>query len=355
MFLPILRKRRQRSVDEAPTSPNNNVNINININSAGTGTTIVQATGTNVVDDNWSEPRSPRTRSPSIAIPTSPRMALPTWGYNIGTTDEIVYSKTCRGKDTCEIRFNVPKLIRPPSYLYYTVTNMHQNYLSYAKSRSIPQLRGKTPKKIDDVIDCFPALYVSSLRKKIFRENLKTRAFNASEIVYPAGLTAESFFNDTFTLPGIKLSENGIAWKIDRETMFQPGTNKEHYTPRINNLLSNEHFIVWMRLSAFSNVEKLYGIINQPIEPRNYTMIIENRYNSYAFKGEKSFFISNTQWFGAKNHFLAILFLVTGLLALVIALAVLGLHVMAPRKPAFFDPDLLKRELAKLNLENAAN
>jgi len=288
-----------------------------------------------------------------ICIPLG--AAILAGSYNIGTTDEIVYSKTCRGKDTCEIRFNVPKLIRPPSYLYYTVTNMHQNYLSYAKSRSIPQLRGKTPKKIDDVIDCFPALYVSSLRKKIFRENLKTRAFNASEIVYPAGLTAESFFNDTFTLPGIKLSEKGIAWKIDRETMFQPGTNKEHYTPRINNLLSNEHFIVWMRLSAFSNVEKLYGIINQPIEPRNYTMIIENRYNSYAFKGEKSFFISNTQWFGAKNHFLAILFLVTGLLALVIALAVLGLHVMAPRKPAFFDPDLLKRELAKLNLENAAN
>ena len=84
-------------------------------------------------------------------------------------------------------------------------------------------------------------------------------------------------------------------------------------------------------------------------------MLINNRYPANAFESGKKFFITNTQWFGGSNFFLGTAYLVVGLSALVIASLILATHILHPRSPAGSDPDLIRRELAKLNFEQSSN
>lgn len=253
----------------------------------------------------------------------------------------------------CLLEFNVKETIRPPSYLYYVVTNMYQNARQYVKSRSDVQLQGKRPRKRVDVMNCDPALY----RPEIPQSQRQT--FNLSQFLNPCGLTALSRFNDTLTLcrddiceTTVQLGKKGIAWRTDRNDKFGPGKTSD-FTPETNALLTDEDFIVWMRLSAFTRVEKLYGIIREELQPGTYYMRIESRYPVEDFKGQKLFFISNTKWFGARNHFLGAAYLTAGLASLLIATLVLVAHVLHPRRPAHADPDLIRRELAKLNVQYA--
>ncbi len=235
---------------------------------------------------------------------------------------------------------------------------MHQNLREYVKSRSDVQLRGLTPTKADEVKDCYPMLYVDAYANRS-QSYLFENPFNTSEIRNPCGLTAASKFNDTFTMcrdsnctdkKGItRLSTEGIAWPTDIAYKFGAG-EEPHFSPKVNELLMDEAFLVWMRLSTFSRVEKLYARIEQPIRKGAYYMHVNSIYPVASFRGKKQFFISSTKWFGARNHFVGVLYTTVGVLALVVALVVLGTHVVYPRPPAHFDPDLIRGKLAKLSL-----
>jgi len=48
-----------------------------------------------------------------------------------------------------------------------------------------------------------------------------------------------------------------------------------------NNL--KEHFIVWMQIESFQNFRKLWGRIEEDIEPGNYTFLIHNS-NIFVFQ-----------------------------------------------------------------------
>lgn len=281
-----------------------------------------------------------------------------------GSGDIIYSNKTLcvPDEEVCRFTFNLPRPVPKPSYLYYAVLNMHQNYLPYVTSRSDKQLRGVTPKEIGEVENCFPKLYVDQFAIRTL-DNAREADFNISEILNPCGLTALSFFNDSFTLCHdtprnnrepckrvVKTSETGIAWDTDKKYVFNAG-RAPHFTNETNSLLDNEHFMVWMRLSGFSRVEKLYARIDESLPAGNLTMDVRSVYNVTGWDGEKLFYISNTKWFGGKNTFLGVLYLTTGLTSLLIALLVLVWHIKYPRKPAQFAPDLLKRELAKLSMQ----
>lgn len=83
--------------------------------------------------------------------------------------------------------------------------------------------------------------------------------------------------------------------------------------------VTNEHFIVWMRTAGLPNFRKLWGKINEKLEPGKYSVEISNVYDVKSFEGKKSFVLSTTNALGGKNYFLAICYIVVGSLCIVFA------------------------------------
>lgn len=281
-------------------------------------------------------------------------------------TDRITYhdvvdcdvGPTFNATQVCTVEFEVEKEIRAPSYMYYSVRNMFQNARKYVKSRSDVMMQGMLPEVRLDVSNCAPILYRDGIEGD-------DGDFDNTAFEYPCGLTARSRFNDTFRMcyddkcegKEVAFAKKGIAWTTDVNHKFQPGTAPQFKIPSepdnrtANELLVDEDFIVWMRLSAFSDFDKLYGIINEDIPPGTYHMRIESNYPVAGFDGGKQFYISTTAWFGAKNTFLGGALLAVGGSCLLIACILLARHVLNPRPPASSDPTIVLRELAKLNLD----
>lgn len=262
----------------------------------------------------------------------------------------------------CTVPFTVERRIPAPSYLYYALTEFHQNTRKYARSRSDQQLRGMVPKSELFVANCEPYLYKENSTKG-------ARGFQPEEFHLPCGLTAWSRFNDTFELcrdepeaddakqecqRPVPLRKRGIAWSADKEKKFQAGSAPV-FDDEANEILEDEDFMVWMRLSTFKNFHKLYRIIETDLDPGTYYMRINSRYPVASFDGDKRFFITTMTWFGQSNLFLGILMLVTGILALLIAVGVLFRDVTKPRPPVAQNPDELLVALARLNCEFSEN
>ena len=245
---------------------------------------------------------------------------------------------------TCIIKFTLNETIPAPSYLYYSLKNFHQNARKYAKSRSDIMNQGDVPKALFDVQNCDPYLYKDP-------ETGGDNGFDVSEFIYPCGLTARSFFNDTFELFRDKQlddivtnSSENIAWLTDRRYKFGAGP-VDVFGEEANANLTNEDFMVWMRLSAFPNFDKLHRIITEDlVEGSTYYMRIGPNFPVSSFGGAKGFHITTVQWFGARNPFLGTAYLVTGVSALIIAIILLAKHVVSPKSPTIIDPAILLRE-----------
>lgn len=282
----------------------------------------------------------------------------------------VSYNDKCE-KETCTVKFNTSRAITPNSYLYYTLSNYHQNAREYVKSRSDVMDQGQIPKVKLDVENCDRWLCEENPEAGTHCLGDPNGGLNTDAFIYPCGLTARSLFNDTFVIckvppnddqcdDKVKISEKGIAWGTDVKYKFRPGDDPEfsqenQYLCRTaNDLLTDEHFIVWMRLSAFSTFDKLYAIIEEELEAgRLYYMMIKNNYNVSGFGGGKGFFITQTTWFGNGNGFLGTAYLIVGMTSLIIAIILLLKHVINPSSPTNIDPSLLLREhLAKLEVSD---
>jgi len=84
--------------------------------------------------------------------------------------------------------------------------------------------------------------------------------------------------------------------------------------------MENEHFIVWMRTAGLPDFRKLWGRIEENLEPGTYEIGVFSNYPVEKFDGRKSWVISTTNELGGKNLFLAICYIVVGVLCLVFAL-----------------------------------
>lgn len=218
-----------------------------------------------------------------------------------------------RGRPTplnCSIRVDLEKDTGAPTFMYYGLVNYFQNARNYIKSRSAEQLRGDSNPSTGECEDAGKGI-----------------DFAEDKPVVPCGLTAFSRFNDTFRLcrdpkcvDEIPLRKRGIAWDIDREKRFLPGkVGSDGYTPASNALVTDEDFMVWMRLATYNNFHKLYRIIDEPLTKGTYYVIIEAAYPVEQFDGEKFIFFSETTWFGGRSRFLGVSYLVVGGLSLVAA------------------------------------
>lgn len=75
-----------------------------------------------------------------------------------------------------------------------------------------------------------------------------------------------------------------------------------------------------MRTAGLPNFRKLYGKFTEDLQPGQYTMVIQNNYDVSSYDGKKSFVLSTTNALGGKNYFLAICYIVVGVLCIVFAL-----------------------------------
>ncbi|GAB0494221.1 hypothetical protein MMPV_005512 [Pyropia vietnamensis] len=260
----------------------------------------------------------------------------------------------------CVLPLVVPRSIQAPSYFYYRVTGMQQNARRYVKSRSHKQLRGEWPLSAEELRQCDPLTFVgdtlinggSGVDEDVADEDGRPRR----EVLVPCGLTAASEFNDTLTLCAdkqcaspIPLSTDGIAWAADSEVSFQPRIPVVRpWTPAINERITSPRFQVWMRLSAFANFDKLYGIIRTDLPADTYYVRVASRFPVAPFGGTKAVFVANTAWFGGRNVFLGVLYVVVGLLCLVSGSAFLTYHLVRPRRRAYDDPALVQAALVRL-------
>ncbi len=278
--------------------------------------------------------------------------------------------------ETCTLQFTAPQDMKPPVLIHYELTNFHQNHRSYAFSRDDFQLAGRSSGQ-DDISaqDCHPLNKLGDIT------------------LNPCGFIANTFFNDAFTLqPGAKdangdelvMVEDGISWQSDLEYRFaMPDGYKqalcevcdasccEDYgfsctTPTISkkdgfcyayhypsenstqylyetypNMISplehvtNEHFVVWMRVATRPQFRKLYGYIEQTIpEGTQFSIDINLNYVVESFGGTKALIISTNTIIGGKNIYVGQTFYYIGFFCLFCGVFFATKHWFRPRKIA---------------------
>ena len=300
--------------------------------------------------------------------------------YNVNTTICGI-GEEYNARRLCNVTFTAPRDMVPPILIHYEISNFHQNHRAYYKSRDLFQLNGQVGNQASiDAEMCEPL----------------NRLGNIS--IHPCGLIANTFFNDQFSLVGgfdvngstLVMREDGIAWQSDVDyafaqppefnmsecsqcdasccnsgdscigglPYFDPKTEKcyrfyypmddttqflyETYPNVISPLegVTNEHFIVWMRIATQPNFRKLYGWIDQPIfENTTLTFQIESNWVVTRFRGSKALVISTTSIFGGRNPYLAPVFIYVGYFCFLAGAFFTLKHTLRPRKLA--DPAYL--------------
>eukprot|EP00189_Rhodosorus_marinus_P007857 CAMPEP_0184752548 /NCGR_PEP_ID=MMETSP0315-20130426/43634_1 /TAXON_ID=101924 /ORGANISM="Rhodosorus marinus, Strain UTEX LB 2760" /LENGTH=363 /DNA_ID=CAMNT_0027231883 /DNA_START=418 /DNA_END=1509 /DNA_ORIENTATION=- len=234
--------------------------------------------------------------------------------------------------NNCQVEIEVTETLKAPFYVYYGLTNFHQNHRRYVSSRNSLQLAGEEQTD-EQLSSCDPIVFFP----------------NGTEII-PCGLTAWSRFNDTFTFckdtgcqDQINWTDQGIAWESDEDVAFQPGP----WTDAQNELINSPDFIVWMRLASFDTFTKLYRIVNEDLAPGTYFMDIGSNYPVSGYDGTKFIAITETSWFGTRKTSLGIIYLAMCGCLFVIATALLLRHLIKPRRLAYEDLNLVKEYLVK--------
>lgn len=113
----------------------------------------------------------------------------------------------------------------------------------------------------------------------------------------------------------ITIDDSDIAWESDVEHKFR-NMDIANWQSKQWLDVTNQHFIVWMRTAGLPNFRKLYGKIDEDLQPGTYYIKIQNNYNVSSFSGHKYFVISTTNILGGQNYFLAICYIIVGSLCI---------------------------------------
>ncbi|OMO87859.1 hypothetical protein CCACVL1_08721 [Corchorus capsularis] len=242
--------------------------------------------------------------------------------------NKVAYIQSVSTNKSCTRTLIVPKLMKSPVFIYYQLDSFYQNHRRYVKSRSDKQLRNKAAE--NETTTCDPVARSQPDRAPIV----------------PCGLIAWTLFNDTYGFSvkdkKIEVNKKNIAWDSDKGHKFGSNVYPKNFQtggliggakldPSIP-LSEQEDLIVWMRTAALPNFRKLYGRIEEDLQPNEeITVVIQNNYNTYSFGGRKELVLSTTSWIGGKNDFLGIAYITVGGLCLFFAVTFILLYVIKPR------------------------
>lgn len=219
--------------------------------------------------------------------------------------------------EACEVKFNLNQSYSSPIYFYYQLDGFHQNDNRYISSKSYSQLSGNIIDNDHAEKDCFPIIKNSELPNGT--KSLSGKELSPSEVAFPCGLIARSFFNDTYELydstfkDRIFINETNIALEYDRDLLYKLPDNTSNFIIEDNLWMNttNEHFIVWMRSSGLPKFRKLWGRIENDLAKGEYIIKINRNYK-INFGGETSIVIANSSVFGSKNTFLGTVLIIVG-------------------------------------------
>nr|XP_036577725.1 uncharacterized protein CTRU02_12245 [Colletotrichum truncatum]KAF6784784.1 hypothetical protein CTRU02_12245 [Colletotrichum truncatum] len=246
----------------------------------------------------------------------------------------------------CTIEFFLPEDLQPPVYFHYHLTNFLQNHREYINSRHSEQLAGRNVSlNAIQSSDCGPL------------KTLRLTDDETDRIIYPCGMIANSYFNDTFEYPlrisagsdtnrthAYNMSRAGIANPQDK-ALYQPSTyrvpsiqsgNKSIIVPppgwasrfpngyHSGNMFDpaeDESFMVWMRTSAGSQFSKLVMQNHKDAMERGmYRLEVFTHFPAQAHAGTKSLIISTSSSIGHGNAFVGSAFVGLGSCSLLLAL-----------------------------------
>ena len=195
---------------------------------------------------------------------------------------------------TCYIQFELPRDLKPPLYMYYKLTNFYQNHRKYVESYDLEQLKGNAVSSDSLTDKCKPLKYVGD------------------KIIYPCGLIANSYFNDTISSPVLlnaksssnnetyEMSDKGISWSSDRDHKYK----KTEYKPE------------------------------DIVPPPNWYKMYPKGYPTQSFGRTKSVVITTSSIFGGRNMSLGVIYVIVAAVSLVLGVAFLIQHLIKPRRLA---------------------
>lgn len=271
------------------------------------------------------------------------------WHFRHKNTDPNFQWKVVNGTDsfgdleqTCYVQFNLPRDLKPPIYLYYKLTRFYQNHRKYVESYDVDQLGGHAISADDLSTDCKP------LRS------------DSDKAIYPCGLIANSYFNDTFSSPVLLnsksgsdnetyvLSETGITWLSDKHRFKKTSYSADDIVPppnwykmypdgynlsNIPDLSQWEHLQNWMRTAGLPTFYKLYlKNTTTSITLGTYEVQIGMNYPVSVFGGTKSLVITTDSVLGARNLTLGIVYLVVAAVSLLCGIGFFLQHLIKPRR-----------------------
>lgn len=139
-----------------------------------------------------------------------------------------------------------------------------------------------------------------------------------NQVAMPCGLRAKYYFHDSYAIispegNAIEISTESITWPVDLSNKF---IAKNPQTQWLD--VTSPRFINWFRTSPDSSFTKTFGLIQQSLHPGTYALRIDNRWDQAIHKGEKSFLLLKTNWFGGDNKILGGCYISVGVLSLLL-------------------------------------
>jgi hypothetical protein len=222
------------------------------------------------------------------------------------TTEEKTMKRSYNGAGTtCTVTLTATSNMNKPVYVYYELSNFFQNHRAFVRDLDYFQLMGK------------PAQGLCTTHEKT----------STGDTIDPCGVQAWSFFNDSYAVAvngaAVTIDSTNIAWKSDLKYKlgdYAPMNMNTDQATRggaqiTGNVDSDEDFATWMRTAAMSKFRKLVGVIRTDIVAGDeITFTIQNRYNTYMFKGEKAVILATNSWIGGRNLVFPALYFLVGTL-----------------------------------------
>ncbi|KAK0376386.1 hypothetical protein CLIM01_06261 [Colletotrichum limetticola] len=259
------------------------------------------------------------------------------------SNQSVTFDGVTKNYTLCTIEFFLPEDLQPPVLYYYRLTNFHQNHRLYVNSRHKDQLKGE-------------AVSLNSIKSSNCAPVASRNVAGSAEenIVYPCGMIANSYFNDTFANPlRIPIGTNrtvpynmtsvGIAKSVEKG-LYQPSKYQVPVTAQSNdsvivpppgwaerypngyhsgnmfNPAEDESFMVWMRTSAASSFSKMAMRNKDEVMERGiYRLDVISHYPVRENRGTKSIIISTTSGIGRRNSFLGRSYLAMGTISMFFA------------------------------------
>lgn len=238
---------------------------------------------------------------------------------------------------TCTLSLEIPKDMKPPIMLFSTLDPFYQNFPPYIESggtsNAWPQLTGD--------------FALGSIDKQCLEA--AARVAPNGETMFPCGLAATSFFNDTYHIrraadsQDLEINNAGIANLHDMERMANPSNygatgiewlfERYPHVVRRSEGVANQRFVDWMRPAALPMVMKKMGWLNVSLrKDETVKVTIDSRFPVSHLNVRKAVSIIALSAVGGRGSVFGHFLLLAGGVCLAIALLVLGIEFVCKRK-----------------------